>query len=504
MTDLRAFRATILLAVALGCGTKGTDGATDVVDGDADTDADSDADSDTDVDTDSDTDADTDSDTDADTDSDTDVVHSGHSGTITTPSNCVNPQPINDSRGQWSGLVRCADGAVNRAAQRSCDPSPPPWPACSQGFGTCTVDADCTAGPNGRCLDTYLGCGCTYSCATDGDCGANEICLCGGAMTNVTDSWSHCVPANCATDADCGSQECGVAVQTDGFGCPQYALVGCRTPGDACREDGDCSLGDQCTIRPIAFDWRCRTIPNLACGRPLLVDEVPVHAATRARADWTVPLGEAARDPELAERWLRIAEMEHASVASFARATLELMALGAPPDLLVATQRAAAEEVEHARLAWGLARRYGAPESGPGPLPLDGVAPRSDRDAIVRGLVREACVGETVAAAELREGVRLCADPLLASTLQQIAADEERHAALGWRTLGWLLRDATSEELAAVERELEAAVDELLAAPMERLHRPEHGFVGGEARERLRARVVDQVVRAAWGALAKR
>ncbi|MCB9686142.1 MAG: ferritin-like domain-containing protein [Alphaproteobacteria bacterium] len=502
MTDLRAFRTTILLAVALGCGSKDTDTASDTVDGDADTDTDSDAD--TDSDTDADSDADTDSDTDADTDADTDLAHSGHTGTTTTASNCVNPQPIADSRGQWSGLVRCADGAVNRATQRSCDPAPPPWSACSQTFGSCSVDADCTAGPNGRCLDVYFGCGCVYSCATDTDCGANEVCLCGGAMPTVTDSWSHCVPANCATDADCASGECGVAVQTDGIGCPNYALVGCRTPTDLCREDGDCVGADQfCTIRPVVFDWRCRTVPPLACGRPLLVDEVPVHAVTTARGDWSTPLGETTEDPELAERWLRIAEMEHASVASFARATLELMALGAPPDLLVETQRAAVDEVEHARLAWGLARRYGAPECGPGPLPLDGAAPRRDRDAIVRGLVWEACVGETVAAAELREGARLAADPALAATLRRIADDEERHAALGWRTLAWLLRDATTQELAAVERELEAAVGELLAGPPETLHRPEHGFVGGVARDRLRARVVERVVRAGWRAIAK-
>ena len=48
---------------------------------------------------------------------------------------------------------------------------------------------------------------------------------------------------------------------------------------------------------------------------------------------------------KLAECWAQDALAEHASIASFARFTLQLMAVGAPPQLLADTQRAAADEV---------------------------------------------------------------------------------------------------------------------------------------------------------------
>ena len=39
---------------------------------------------------------------------------------------------------------------------------------------------------------------------------------------------------------------------------------------------------------------------------------------------------------EIGNRWLQQAEAEHASIASFARHTLQLMSLGAPSQLLIA------------------------------------------------------------------------------------------------------------------------------------------------------------------------
>ncbi|MCA9546694.1 MAG: ferritin-like domain-containing protein, partial [Myxococcales bacterium] len=57
-----------------------------------------------------------------------------------------------------------------------------------------------------------------------------------------------------------------------------------------------------------------------------------------------------AQRARLADHWTRQALAEHASVASFARFALHLMAVGAPPDLLVATHQAGLDEIEHARL----------------------------------------------------------------------------------------------------------------------------------------------------------
>lgn len=67
-------------------------------------------------------------------------------------------------------------------------------------------------------------------------------------------------------------------------------------------------------------------------------------------------LGPAERSA-LASRWLDSALLEHASIASFARFSLHLLAVGAPPELLERTQRAALDEIEHARLAFAIVAR---------------------------------------------------------------------------------------------------------------------------------------------------
>ena len=52
------------------------------------------------------------------------------------------------------------------------------------------------------------------------------------------------------------------------------------------------------------------------------------------------------------KRWLELAEAEHASIASFARNTLQLMAIGAPSYLLTASQEASIDEVKHTQMCF--------------------------------------------------------------------------------------------------------------------------------------------------------
>lgn len=265
-SDLALLRATILLALTTGAGCGGSKDTTDTsptgtdVDADADTDADSDADSDTDSDTDSDADSDTDADADADSDADSDA------DTDTDPAvTCAGSTQMLDSRGVWSGLVQCPDGSVDRQQAVTCDATVP-LPACSSSGsgaptypGGCETDADCTARPNGVCSEGAgfygVGCDCVYPCATDSDCNAGEMCLCGGTLPR-TDAWSECVPATCLTDADCPSGECGVALVTEGSGCPYTADLDCRTTTDQCRSDSDCAAPLQfCAFKPGPARW---------------------------------------------------------------------------------------------------------------------------------------------------------------------------------------------------------------------------------------------------------
>src|SRR6185437_10815965 len=104
-------------------------------------------------------------------------------------------------------------------------------------------------------------------------------------------------------------------------------------------------------------------------GRPFLVEErarvAPAERTTGMRG-WGAPevvaprvdgldaLDAGAR-ASLAETWTVLALLEHASVASFARVSLQLLAVGAPGDLVGATHQAALDEIRHARLCFALA-----------------------------------------------------------------------------------------------------------------------------------------------------
>jgi hypothetical protein len=172
-----------------------------------------------------------------------------------------------------------------------------------------------------------------------------------------------------------------------------------------------------------------------------LVGEIPQDASSSLD-----PLDP--HDRELALAWARDGLVEHASVAAFARVIGELLSIGAPAELIRATQRAIADELEHARLCFDLASRHAGTLLGPGGLGLlakpmiFGTVSDSragDPVAIALALLEEGCINESVAAAEAAVAALQCRDPRAKSALERIAADETRHAALAWRTLRWLL-----------------------------------------------------------------
>jgi hypothetical protein len=152
-------------------------------------------------------------------------------------------------------------------------------------------------------------------------------------------------------------------------------------------------------------------------GRPLLVDGHLVVASVDRDPAWSgdpdAPSDDALTPSQrsaLAEHWTRSMREEHASVAAFARLSLQLMSLGAPPELLRRVHRAAIDEVDHARrcaacrprdargrhAARGLRGRGGVRGSGgAGARPGDGPggARGAHGDRARRGRARGAGVG---------------------------------------------------------------------------------------------------------------
>ncbi|MCA9646373.1 MAG: ferritin-like domain-containing protein, partial [Myxococcales bacterium] len=180
----------------------------------------------------------------------------------------------------------------------------------------------------------------------------------------------------------------------------------------------------------------------------------------RAGAEWSAkgvckhvgntPASVRAREAAHAH-YLEMAAMEHASVAAFARFTLQLLGLGAPAKLIEGAQSAMADELRHAKLAFAIAGRFGA-DRQPGALDISQALDDGSAWNTLKTTLIEGCIGETIAAARMLEASLLAEDPELADALGGVAEDETQHAALAWRSVAWLLEQ--HPELVAPTRRL--------------------------------------------------
>ena len=115
---------------------------------------------------------------------------------------------------------------------------------------------------------------------------------------------------------------------------------------------------------------------------------------------------------------------------------------------------------------------------------------------MIRGLVDEACVGETVGVAEALDLGERVEDPALRAVHRRIAADESRHAALAWATLRWLLdRGDASLRRFALEA-LDGAIVEMAARVAAEPMRvaPAHGLLAAADVRALRAQALAEVI----------
>lgn len=269
-------------------------------------------------------------------------------------------------------------------------------------------------------------------------------------------------------------------------------------------------------------------VTQIVPGRPFLVAGKPRTARAVARSDYAahpdpsleVGGGLAVAQLSLAERgllaeqWERIGLMEHASVAAFARFTLQLLALGAPLALVGASQQAQRDELRHAQLAFHMASQYAGRPVGPGSLDLAGAGGLSGEGAleqVATGALLEGCIGETVAALVAREGAEAAVDPAVQAVLAQIAGDEQRHAELAWKFLDWALSQQprlVSKCGLVVARRLEqirvaASAPEVWPAG----YRPDlsrHGVIAQADQQALECSALEQIVIPAIEALARK
>ena len=364
---------------------------------------------------------------------------------------------------ELSGLVTCAEGYQERTKAVSCEMvggAPGDLgvggggeePGRADGTVSCANDpliceqfelGYCNVDPSGMLSPV-----CLSGCTSHHDCGADAICLCTGDATG-----GRCVPSNCRTSSDC----------EPGYRCASYQNIcgpgafACQKAQDECLGSPQCQPGGTCLVSP-ATGYRVCEYAD--CGRPFLVEHMARVAPAVASAAWSS--GEARSlqlaaltEPEraqLAAHWTKLGQMEHASIAAFARFSLQLLSLGAPPELIEASTRALADETAHARLCFEIASAYAGHAVGPGPLDIVGSLEVTSLADIVDLVIAEGCFGETRAALDALEAADAAADPVIRDTYMRIAQDEQRHAELAFRFVRWaLVRDklVTSQRLRA-------------------------------------------------------
>lgn len=169
-----------------------------------------------------------------------------------------------------------------------------------------------------------------------------------------------------------------------------------------------------------------------------------------------------ARRREAAEVWGQIALAEHASVPSFARFLLELIALGAPPPLLDRTASAISDEIRHARLAFRMAGQLRGRPVGPSGLDVsNAVTSQPAIEDVCLSTLTEGCIQEGIAAAQARVAAQACSGDVR-EIWATIAVDEAAHAELAWSCVEWFLSQAPHVGPALCRRleEFEATLQE--------------------------------------------
>lgn len=325
----------------------------------------------------------------------------------------------------------------------------------------------------------------------------------GGPSTTGSTNASASSEASSATSAGGASTDTGASSE----GSSATSAGGVGTGGG----DGG-SAGSAGSGAGGSSDQFCQPWPSCATvRRPFLVGKDLRSAQGAERDDWSTPLAKVelphARTQQfLAEVWLKDALEEHASVAAFARFTMLLLSVGAPPDLIAASQRASLDEVKHARDCFALAKRYGSSAAGPDTLDVRGAVLPLSLAQLVDLAVEEGCVGETLGALLAKEQRALATDTEVARVLARLERDEARHAELAWKFLAWAIQRGGQDVRDAAERAFTRSAQAIAAMPVVDYHVDlelwhAHGRVTCAEARALSQRALREVVAPCWRAL---
>lgn len=205
-------------------------------------------------------------------------------------------------------------------------------------------------------------------------------------------------------------------------------------------------------------------------GRPYRVLGRAVRGRTRLASGWRrgpePDVATASEDERaaLADRWERAGADEHASIAAFARLSLDLLAVGAPAELVARCHEAALDEIAHARGCFTMASAYAGASRGPGPIEPVVLAARPSLASIAAESVVDGCMNEGLAAVHAREELSRATDPVERALHAKIVEDEDRHAALAEDIVRFCIARGGSRAREAAERAFERSRPRALPA----------------------------------------
>ncbi len=278
----------------------------------------------------------------------------------------------------------------------------------------------------------------------------------GDAQDNPTDGATlgdgDWIPQDASADAFCSQPlSCCPFLATLDSGLPDAndfdgAVLGPGQSGDAGQSECAALCGRyvfSCTVESAGPPAVVSCQPDCTGRRP---------AGLRAGAS-------GARSP-LGAYFASMTQLEAASVPAFRRMARELAGFGAPRALVRAAERAARDEVRHARAAAAMARRFGARAAS---FEVDACGARSLEEFAIENAI-EGCVRETYGALVATWQARAAGDAQVRSHMQRIARDETAHAALAWKTDAWVRARLGRAARARVDAAREAALRELVDA----------------------------------------
>jgi|GEM_PF-1024538 len=208
-------------------------------------------------------------------------------------------------------------------------------------------------------------------------------------------------------------------------------------------------------------------------GRPLRIGKRALTPGVRASSEWAngprpcVEGLDAETRAALRDLWLHDARKEHASVPAFGQVAWQLVALGAPADLVRRAHRSCLQEIDHAERCFALASAYGGEDLGvqemPALYPGGAELPRDRQRALVKVAIEALTDGALLEdynaelAATALADVR---DPAAREALVRVVEDEREHARLAWDIIAFCVERGGNPVACALRKTFDSMQDE--------------------------------------------